>query len=152
MTRQSPDTQEPLRHLSPYEKQLLLAMVPSWNERWRMNKPHLTQQAREALILTFLTERRRLYEHCFKLQCASANIDPPVRRDLLEQDRLARYRPLINSAIAAANDRRQHSDRDEWFLRRAVENRERERRGLPEPTPEDDDEAYRKRRARRQRF
>ncbi|MCV0377485.1 hypothetical protein [Microbacterium sp.] len=142
----------PFARLSDYEKKLLLSMVPSWSERYRMRNPRLTRPERESLLLTILLERRRLYERCFKSLCANSNLEAPTVRDVLSEDRLRRYQPFMNAAIAATVDQRMHDDKADLSLRQAAENYRREKLGLPQPTPEQEEVASQKRRERRRRM
>ncbi|CFX05201.1 protein of unknown function [Candidatus Filomicrobium marinum] len=142
----------PFARLSNYEKKLLLSMVPSWSERYRIRKPHLNKQERETLLLTILLERRRLYERCFKSICANSNVEAPTVRDVLSEDRLRRYQPFMNAAIAATVDQRIHDDKADLSLRQAAENYRREKLGLPQPTPEQEEVVSQKRRERRHRM
>lgn len=149
MAEQIPGRADPFSRLSAYEKKLLLSMVPSWSERYRMRNPRLSRNERETLLLTILLERRRLFERCFKSACAGSNIEPPTMRNLMSEDRLRRYQPLMNAALAATVEQRMHDDKTDWSLRQAAENHRREKLGLPQPTPEQEEAAYQKRRERR---
>lgn len=131
-------TKDPFDRLSAYEKKLILSMVPSWSERYRMRNPRLTKAERENLLLTILLERRRLYERCFKHACAGSGVEPPTVRNVLSDERLRRYQPFMNAAIAATADQRILDDKNDSSLRQAAENHRRDKLGLPPLTPEED--------------
>jgi len=124
MTGTQGETIDPLRHLSDYEKKLLLAMVPTSDERKRMREKGLTSRSRESLIIEFLLERRSLYEEALRQRCAKVGIEPPAARDVMEPDRLRRYMPLMNDAVAHASEfriREPERDRDlHKYIREAV--------------------------------
>lgn len=141
--------ENPFERLSDYEKRLLLSMAPSWSERYRMRNPRLKPADREALLLTILTERRRLYERCFKGACANSGVEPPTMRNLMSEDRLRRYQALMNAAVAATVDQRIANDKNDWSLRQAAENYRRDKLGLPPLTEEEDNENRERRRNKR---
>lgn len=137
---------DPFERLSSYEKKLILTMAPSWSERSRMRNPRLTKPERENLLLTILMERRRLYERCFKQACAGSGVEPPTVRNLMSEERLRRYQPLMNAALSATSDQRIADDSNDRTLRHAAENHRRDKMGLPPLTPEED---YQRRQNRR---
>ncbi|MBX9862396.1 MAG: hypothetical protein K2Y42_06540 [Hyphomicrobium sp.] len=137
---------DPFERLSAYEKKLILSMAPSWSERYRMRNPRLTTQEREALLLTILLERRRLYERCFKQACAKSGVEPPTVRNLMSDDRLRSYQPLMNAALSETADQRMEDDKNDWTLRQAAENHRRDKLGLPPLTATDELENRNRRR------
>jgi hypothetical protein len=114
-----------------------------------MRNPRLTNSERENLLLTILIERRRLYERCFKQACAGSGMEPPTMRNLMSEDRLRRYQPLINAAVSATNDQRMEDDKNDWTLRQAAENHRRDKLGLPPLTATEDEQNRQKRRKTR---
>jgi len=141
--------ENPFINLSTYEKKLLLSMVPSSFERYRMADKRLSRDDREALILTILLERRALYERCFKGQCAGGNMEAPVARHLMSEERLRTFKPIIHAALAAAVDQRIKQAQDRLSHRHAVDNHHRDKHGLPPLSPEEHREEQQKRRQRR---
>lgn len=145
MTQPDNTPQDPFQRLSPYEKKLILYMVPTWSERRRMRNPRLSKAEREHLLLAILLERRRLYERYFKQECSKNGDEPPTVRNLLSHELLRRYQAAMNAAIAAAADHRMSENQNAKKLRQAAENHRRDKLGLPPLT----DEEHRKRRQKR---
>jgi len=140
---------DPFERLSPYEKKLILTMTPSAWERHRMRNPRLSKQDRENLLLAILLERRRLYERCFKEECAKVGLEPPTIRNLLSEERLRKYQPSMNAALAATSTQRIANDQEHQDLRYAAESYQRDKMGLPPLTAEEDFERRQKRRKTR---
>lgn len=140
---------DPFERLSPYEKKLILTMTPSAWERHRMGNPRLSKQDRENLLLAILLERRRLYERCFKQECAKNGLEPPTVRNLLSDERLRQYQPFMNAALAATSTQRIANDREHQDLRYAAESYQRDKNGLPPLTAEEDFERRQKKRKTR---
>jgi hypothetical protein len=149
MTEQAKSPPDPFSKLSDYEKKLIISMPPSSSERHRMQNPRLTKPEREDLLVKILLERRRLYERCFKQACAGSGVEPPNVRNVMSEDRLRRYRPFMNAALAASADQRMEDDKNDWTLRQAAENHRREKLGLPPFTEEEDHQRRQKRRKTR---
>lgn len=141
--------EDPFLNLSTYEKSLLLSMVPSSFERYRIGNNRLSHQDKETLLLTFLLERRALYERCFKSQCAGSNLEAPVARHLMSEERLRTFKPIIHAALAAAVDQRVKQAQDHLSHRQAVDNHNRDKQGLPPLSPEEHREEQQRRRQRR---
>lgn len=149
MTEHFKGPKSPLERLSAYEKKLILSMVPSWSERYRMRNPRLSKQDRETLLLSILLERRRLYERCFKSACHKSQVEPPTVRNLMSAERIRQFQSLMNEAIAATVDQRIHDDKTDWSLRQAAENHRREKLGLPPQRPDDGHDNIKSRNRRR---
>lgn len=142
------NTPDPLESLSAYEKQLLLAMAPSQNERWRIS-PVKGAAARADTILQFLIERRSLYEKNFKNACRTANIDPPKFRNHFSEDRLRSYKAIINQALSVTTEHRSELDRTAWSMREGARIRDAQNRGERVLTNEEYNEARQDKRERR---
>lgn len=143
------DFEDPLERLSAYEKKLILAMVPSRSERYRMNNPKLTKVERENLLITIIRERRRLYERNFKQSCKNSGLEPPAVRNVMSEERERPYRPHMHAALSETQDERIRENKLIVSHSYAIENQRREKNNLPQLTEEEDERQKQLRRKRR---
>jgi hypothetical protein len=141
---------EPLRHLSVYEKKLLLSMVPTRDERQRMAKAR-DPQTREGLIIQFLLERRAFYEDSFRSRCATEGVETPNARHLMSEERLRRYAPIMSHAAAHASERRIKNPDADLELRHLLRHTDNLPGPMAQPSAlldDDDDDDHRPRQRR----
>lgn len=112
-----PQLPDPLHGLSPYIRQKLLTMRPTWSERHRMAIPYATKEERLDVLIDILFERRAAYDREFHQRCKQAEYERANQRYLDNEQHLTDHRQHSSTALSAIKQRRHQQEAEEQHIR-----------------------------------